>query len=667
MPSSRPRSTFDRVRGYLKSLPRPAKRLILLAVDTLAVVAALRVSLQLGTRPTPASWSGFFLLTAAAVAVALPTFALLGLYKSVLRFMSSHALYALVIGSVFATAALYGVNHQLGAVVPAQVVLRFFFVLLGFIGGGRVIARDLLNRAPRGSEAVLIYGAGETGLRLSESLTASGRSYLVAFIDDEPRLAGTLIRGVRVEPSEQVPALTKRHNVRRVLLAMPHAPRHRRNQILAQLRSLGVEVQTVPDLADIASGIAHLDEVRDVNVGDILGRDPVPPDHALLDACVRGKVVMVTGAGGSIGSELCRQIVQLGPKRLLLFEMSELALYQIERELHLLLARAAHYGGAPLEIVALIGNAHHKPRVREIMRTFGVQTVYHAAAYKHVPIVEQNMIEGIHNNVVSTWYTAEAAIETGVETFVLISTDKAVNPTNVMGATKRFAEIVLQGLQQTATRTRFCMVRFGNVLDSSGSVVPLFREQIRRGGPVTVTHPEVTRYFMTIPEAVNLVLQAGSMGRGGDVFVLDMGKPVRIGDLARRMIELSGLSVRDEATPDGDIEVSFTGLRPAEKLFEELLIGKNVSGTEHPMILRAVEHCLPWDLVQELLSNLMIILRRGDCTAAREVLARVVEEYQPASEVADLVHRERPNDATRELEVLAAPGRVTELASRRIM
>jgi FlaA1/EpsC-like NDP-sugar epimerase len=667
MPSSRPRSTLDRVRRYLKSLPRPAKRLILLAFDTLAVVAALRISLQLGTRPAPASWSGFFLLTAAAVAVALPTFALLGLYKSVLRFMSSHALYALVIGSVVTTAVLYGVNHQLGTVVPAQVVLRFSFVLLGFIGGGRVIARDLLNRARRGSEAVLIYGAGETGLRLSESLAASGKSYLVAFIDDEPRLTGTLIRGMRVEPSEQVPSLVKRHNVRRVLLAMPHTPRHRRNQILAQLRPLGVEVLTVPDLADIASGIAHLDEVRDVNVGDILGRDPVPPDQALLDACVRGKVVMVTGAGGSIGSELCRQIVQLGPRRLLLFEMSELALYQIERELHLLLAGAGHHGGAPLEIVALIGNAHHKPRVREIMRTFGVQTVYHAAAYKHVPIVEQNMIEGIHNNVVSTWYTAEAAIETGVETFVLISTDKAVNPTNVMGATKRFAEIVLQGLQQTATRTRFCMVRFGNVLDSSGSVVPLFREQIRRGGPVTVTHPEVTRYFMTIPEAVNLVLQAGSMGRGGDVFVLDMGKPVRIADLARRMIELSGLSVRDEATPEGDIEVSFTGLRPAEKLFEELLIGKNVSGTEHPMILRAVEHCLPWETVQELLSDLMIILRRGDCAASREVLARVVEEYQPASEVADLVHRERPDDATRELESLATPGRVTELASRRIM
>jgi len=666
MPNSRPRSGFDRFRDFLKSRPRPAKQLILLAFDLISVVAALRLSLQLGTYPLPASWGAFYVLTAVAVAVALSAFAVLGLYRSVLRFMHSHALYIIAIGAGLATAALYVVNREL-AVVPVQVLLRFFFVLLGFAGGGRMIARDLLNRATRGAEAVLIYGAGATGLRLSESVLAAGRSHLVAFIDDERSLQGRLVRGVRVEAPERVPALVKRHTVRRVLLAMPHTPRRRRNQILAQLHPLGVEVQTVPDLADIASGSARIDEVRDVNVGDILGRDPVPPDQALLDACVRGKVVMVSGAGGSIGAELCRQIVQLGPKRLVLFEMSEHALYQIERELQRLLAPRAQPSDSPVDIVALIGNAHHKPRVREIMRTFGVQTVYHAAAYKHVPIVEQNMIEGIHNNVVSTWYTAEAAIETGVETFVLISTDKAVNPTNVMGATKRFAEMVLQGLQQTATRTRFCMVRFGNVLDSSGSVVPLFREQIRRGGPVTVTHPEVMRYFMTIPEAVNLVLQAGSMGRGGDVFVLDMGKPVRIADLARRMIELSGLTVRDETTPDGDIEMRYTGLRPAEKLFEELLIGKSVSGTDHPMILRAVEHSLPWETVQELLSDLMIILRRGDCAGARTMLMKVVREYQPANEVADLVHRESADGTTREIEAPPALGRVTELASRRLM
>jgi len=668
MPTKRPRGAFDRLRYYLKSLPRGAKRLILMGFDACAVVVALRVSLHLGLHPYPASWSGFTLLSAAAVATVLPVFALLGLYQSVLRFMSSRALYALVVGAGAVTAALYGANHVLHEAVQPQVILRFAFVMLGFIGGGRLVARDLLNRAPRGSEPVLIYGAGEAGLRLAESLPATGKSYPVAFVDDEPKLQGALIRGVRVEPAERVPQLVRRHRVQRVLLAMPHAPRGRRNQILAQLRPLGVEVQTVPDLADIAAGHARVDEVRDVNVADILGRDPVPPNQALLDACVKDKVVLVTGAGGSIGSELCRQILQLGPRRLVLLEMSEVALYQIERELQMLRSDGAS-SAAPVQVVALLGNAHHKPRVRDIMKTFGVQTVYHAAAYKHVPIVEQNMVEGIHNNVVSTWYTAEAAVEAGVETFVLISTDKAVHPTNVMGATKRFAEIVLQGLQQTVTRTRFCMVRFGNVLDSSGSVVPLFREQIRRGGPVTVTHPEVTRYFMTIPEAVNLVLQAGSMGRGGDVFVLDMGKPVRIADLARRMIELSGFSVRDESTPDGDIEIRFTGLRPAEKLYEELLIGQNVSGTEHPMILRAVEHSLHWEVVQDLLGDLMIILRRGDCEAARELLGRAVQEYQPASEVADLLHRERGVDAEQEpLEpAMAAAGRITELASRRVM
>jgi FlaA1/EpsC-like NDP-sugar epimerase len=666
-PSARKRATADRFSLYLKSLPRPVKQLILMGFDVGAIAMALLVALRLGVHPAPLGGTWYPWMVAAASVAALPAFALVGLYHAVLRFMSSHALYALTAGSILATAALFLANHQLGNPVPPQVALRFFFVMIGFVGGGRMIARDLLNRAPRGPEAVLIYGAGEAGLRLYDSLRATRRSHVVAFIDDEVRLHGTLIRGVRVAPAERIASLVRRHAVQRVLLAMPGASRQRRNAILMQLRPLGVEVQTVPHLADIVSGHARVDDVRDIDVGDILGRDPVPPDQALVSACVRDKVVLVTGAGGSIGSELCRQILQLGPKRLVLFEMSELALYQIERELQLLLAGLPLVSGDAPEIVALIGDAHHKPRMREIMRAFGVQTVYHAAAYKHVPIVERNMIEGIHNNVVSTWYTAEAAIETGVETFVLISTDKAVNPTNVMGATKRFAEIVLQALQQTATRTRFCMVRFGNVLDSSGSVVPLFREQIRGGGPVTVTHPEVMRYFMTIPEAVNLVLQAGSIGRGGDVFVLDMGKPVRIADLARRMIELSGFSVRDEACPDGDIEISYTGLRPAEKLFEELLIGKDVSGTEHPMIMRAVEPRLPWEEVQLMLADLMVILRRGDCFAARELLVRAVREYQPAEDVVDLVHRERRDDGPVEFEVLGNPGRVTELATWRSM
>jgi FlaA1/EpsC-like NDP-sugar epimerase len=363
---------------------------------------------------------------------------------------------------------------------------------------------------------------------------------------------------------------------------------------------------------------------------------------------------MVTGAGGSIGSELCRQIVRLGPQRLVLFEMSELALYHIDRELRALVDR----GEVQVEIVSLLGNAHHKYRVREIMQSYGVQTVYHAAAYKHVPIVEHNVIEGIHNNVISTWHAAEAALECGVESFVLVSTDKAVNPTNVMGATKRLAEMVLQGLQQRGARTRFSMVRFGNVLESSGSVVPLFREQIQRGGPVTVTHPDVIRYFMTIPEASQLVLQAGAMAQGGDVFVLDMGKPIRIADLARRMVRLSGLTVRDDENPEGDIEIRYTGLRPAEKLFEELLIGNNVTGTEHPMIMRAMEHSLTWEQMQELLHDLIVAMNQFDVKAARDLLMRGVREYRPSGELVDNVWCRRESERR-------AQSKVTSLDARR--
>jgi len=346
---------------------------------------------------------------------------------------------------------------------------------------------------------------------------------------------------------------------------------------------------------------------------------------------------MVSGAGGSIGSELCRQIILLAPKQLILFENSEYALYNIERELQSIIELRK----LDVKIHALLGNAHHKYRVRDVMQAFGVQTVYHAAAYKHVPIVEQNLVEGVHNNVFSTWHAAEAALEVGVETFVLISTDKAVNPTNVMGATKRLAEVVLQSLQTQTTRTRFCMVRFGNVLGSSGSVVPLFQEQIRRGGPVTVTHREVRRFFMTIPEAAQLVLQAGSMGTGGDVFVLDMGPPVEIDELARRMIKLTGLTVRDTLNPDGDIEVEYSGLRPGEKLFEELLIGSNVTGTEHPMIMRAIEPCPSWDEARELLSELAIAVSRIDCRQVMAVLEKGVLEYRSSPVIHDLVFGQR--------------------------
>jgi FlaA1/EpsC-like NDP-sugar epimerase len=443
---------------------------------------------------------------------------------------------------------------------------------------------------------------------------------------------------------------------------MPSTSRRRRREILTALEPLGVHVQSLPNLSDLISGKAQFNELCDVEVSDLLGRDPVPPRPKLFGSCIRGKCVLVTGAGGSIGSELCRQIIRLEPARLVLFEMSELALYNIQRELE----EVAAHEHLTAEIVPLLGNAHHRHRVREVLSTFGVQTIYHAAAYKHVPIVEHNVIEGIHNNVISTWYTAEAALETGVETFMLISTDKAVNPANVMGATKRLAELVLQALQERTTHTRFCMVRFGNVLASSGSVVPLFQEQIRRGGPVTVTHPDVIRYFMTIPEAAQLVLQAGSMAKGGDVFVLDMGRPVRIDDLARRMISLMGLTVRDPANPEGDIEIEYTGLRTAEKLFEELLIGTNVTGTDHPMILRAIEHHLPWARMQQMLNEQLVALASFDCHRALALLTESVAEYQaqvdirdyvwarkavlphaPATKVADFAAKKRQSEATK--------------------
>jgi FlaA1/EpsC-like NDP-sugar epimerase len=478
----------------------------------------------------------------------------------------------------------------------------------------------------------------------------------LVFIDDKRSLHGRMVNGIKVYPPEDLPALIQDRKIDRILLALPSLTRRRRREILSSLEPLGVHVQTVPEFEQLVTGTATVEDIREVDVCDLLGRDSVPPKAGLFDACIRDRVVMVTGAGGSIGSELCRQIIGLGPKRLVLFEMSELALYNIQRELRTF----ADQHGLPVDLIGLIGNAHHKFRLRDILQAYRVQTVYHAAAYKHVPIVEQNVIEGIHNNVISTWYAAEAAHETEVETFVLVSTDKAVNPTNVMGATKRFAEIVLQALHRRGSKTRFCMVRFGNVLASSGSVVPLFNEQIKAGGPVTVTHPEVIRYFMTIPEAAQLVIQAGSMAEGGDVFVLDMGKPVRIGDLARRMINLMGLTVRDEEHPDGDIEISYTGLRPAEKLYEELLIGNNVTGTEHPMILRAIEHSLPWERVQSLLEEILVAMSRFDCHRALHLLGEVVEEYKPAPESHDLV-------SARQSAMAVDDRKVTSLKPRRIV
>lgn len=650
-----PLSRSAQVLNWIVGLPRATKRSILLCGDAFSLPLVMWLAIALKSDAwtfDPRSVQPML----AAVLVSIPVFARLGLYRAVTRYLGPRALLAVATAVALSLVALGGL-HFSGIVsgMSASVIVIHGALVLVYVGASRMLLRWLLMGG-RGSP-VVIYGAGDAGAELAAALTAFRRYTPVAFVDDNAALHGSVIAGVRVYPTTRLAALLREHDVSRVLLAMPALSRRQRREILRMLEPLGVHVQTVPSVAELVAGAARVDEVQDVEASDLLGREPVPPSQRLLDACIRGKTVLVTGAGGSIGSELCRQILRAAPRQLLLLEMSELALYNIDRELRLIVER----DGVDTDVVALLGNAHHKYRMREILQVYDVQTVYHAAAYKHVPIVEHNIIEGLHNNVISTWYAAEAALECKVETFVLISTDKAVNPTNVMGATKRFAEIVLQGLQERGSSTRFCMVRFGNVLESSGSVVPLFREQIKRGGPVTVTHPDVIRYFMTIPEAAQLVIQAGSMAHGGDVFVLDMGKPIRIADLARRMIQLSGLSVRDDQHPDGDIEIRFTGLRPAEKLYEELLIGKNVTGTEHTMIMRAVEHALPWSAVLDLLEELGVAMRRFDCRAAREILERAVAEYRPADGIQDLVWLRRVGPA----QVVPLDPKVTDIQARR--
>jgi len=629
----------------------------MLLADALFIPGALWCAITLRVGTTDHQVEGDVWLYAAALAASVPVFAKFGLYRAVIRFLGGRALLAVTVGVTASVVLLLITNLTMTrAAVPKAAFIIYWALALIYVGGSRFIVRALMNyRGSGGTQRVAIYGAGSAGAQLAQALHRTGRYHAVAFIDDNESLHHSIVSGIEVFAPSRLAELVEDEEIAAILLALPSQSRRRRQEILKRLEPLGVLVQTVPDYTDIVAGHATLADVRDVDANDLLGRDSVPPNEALLDACIRNKVVMVSGAGGSIGSELCRQILRLAPTRLVLFEMSEVALYNIDRELRLLVSRLS----LGVEVVALLGNAHHKQRVREVMQAYSVQTVYHAAAYKHVPIVEQNIVEGIHNNVFSTWYAAEAAVECGVETFVLISTDKAVNPTNVMGTTKRCAELVLQGLHARGTSTKLCMVRFGNVLESSGSVVPLFREQIRAGGPVTVTHKDVIRYFMTIPEASQLVLQAGSMAKGGDVFVLDMGKPVRIEDLARRMISLMGYSVRDDANPEGDIEIAYTGLRPAEKLFEELLIGNNVSGTEHPMIMRATEHCLPWHMVVQMLDELLQAIDSFDCNRARELLMQAVVEYRPKDDVQDLVWTRQRHVVEHDL------GKVTALASHR--
>jgi FlaA1/EpsC-like NDP-sugar epimerase len=634
------------------ALPRPAKRLVALVVDlSLCVLTVwLAYYLRLGefisfTRKS--EWAqGLIWASASSIVMALPIFVVSGLYRAIFRYSGWPALlavaravgtYSLLYFSMFTAIGVASVPRTIGIIQP--------ILLLLFVGASRALARvwlgdqylTILKRASR--LKVLIYGAGNTGRQLVAAMANSYEMQVVGFLDDDDRLQGHVLNGQPIYKPSDLANLATALNIGNVLLAMPSLGRKRRNEILSQIRSARVAVRTLPNVTDLAQGKVSVSDLRELDIDDLLGRDPVMPNHILLAMNVRSKVVMVTGAGGSIGSELCRQILSIGPSKLLLIEQSEFALYGIHQELEVKLS------GRDIVLVPLLASIQDVERIREIMSTWHPDTVYHAAAYKHVPLVEHNPAEGIKNNVLGTMRTAQAATEYGVSDFVLISTDKAVRPTNVMGASKRLAEMVLQALAVTAPNTKFSIVRFGNVLGSSGSVVPKFRQQIRDGGPITLTHSEITRYFMTIPEASQLVIQAGAMAKGGDVFVLDMGHSVKIIDLARRMIELSGLTVKDQQNPFGDIEIEITGLRPGEKLYEELLIGNDPKPTSHSRIMKAHEEFIPWKVLEVKLNALDIALNVNDVGLIRLMMQQLVAGYMPSDEIVDWIYLEQEAEA----------------------
>jgi FlaA1/EpsC-like NDP-sugar epimerase len=609
-------------------MPRVTKRFVALAVDAVLCVGTVAFAFWLRLDewawPQGAQWLAYL----ASLVFALPLFVSFGLYRAIFRYVGWGALmsvvractiYGLAYSFTFTLVGVAGVPRTIGALQPILLFLA--------VGASRASARYWLGGAYRSllrldqRRRVLIYGAGAAGRQLAGAVGSSTEMHVIGYVDDNPALHGSLLNGKTIYPSDDLAGLLSRLLIDDMLLAIPSASRQRRNQIIQQIGGKHVTIRTLPGLMDLAHGRVTVNDLREVDIEDLLGRDPVPPNDLLLSRNIRGKTVLVTGAGGSIGSELCRQIINLRPTRLILLDASEFNLYSIHREL------TAADGDVP--IVPQLASVQDEAAINATISTWAPDTIYHAAAYKHVPLVEDNVAEGIRNNVFGTLNTARAAMAHGVSDFVLISTDKAVRPTNVMGATKRLAEQVLQALAQEGAKTRLSMVRFGNVLGSSGSVVPLFRQQIKAGGPVTITHADITRYFMTIPEAAQLVIQAGAMTSSGEVYVLDMGAPVRIIDLARNMIELSGLTVRDEANPDGDIEIKDVGLRPGEKLYEELLIGNNPTKTTHSRIMKAREHFIPWPQLSGNLDTLYAATRTGDVAQMRQMLKLLVPEFQP--------------------------------------
>ena len=616
---------------------RPVKRAISLLSDLIFVSVAFWAAMLVRLDTIAIFYhSPSWILLACLLPIALIANVRLGLYRAVLRYINSKAAVSIALSVCFTTMALVFLSFFLSIDLPRTVPVIFSTFLLVLVGGSRFLMRTLIAASPiknKHKEKVIIYGAGSAGRQLAQSLLHGDEYYPVAFIDDDVKIHKRIIQGITVYSRNDLSRLIENSSVSRLLLAMPRENKKRIARVLTKIEALPVEILSIPGSADLVSGKAKIDELREVSIEDLLGREPVKPDQSLLKSNICEKVVMVTGAGGSIGSELCRQILKQKPTKLILFELSEFALYQINGELQ----KQADELGYNCQIVPLLGSVQRKNRMMTVMRTFNVQTVYHAAAYKHVPVVEHNVVEGVRNNVFGTLYAAEAAMEAKVETFVLISTDKAVRPTNVMGTTKRMAELILQALARKESNTRYCMVRFGNVLGSSGSVVPLFRDQIKCGGPITVTHPDIIRYFMTIPEAAQLVIQAGAMGTGGDVFVLDMGDPVNISDLAVKMVHLSGMNIKNKLNPDGDIEIEYTGLRPGEKLFEELLIGDDVTQTDHRRIMSAHESMLTWEALENLLIRLDDACHNFSHETIRRLLLEAPTGFVPKDGICDLV------------------------------
>jgi len=584
------------------------------------------------------------LVVLGAPIIAIPIFVRFGLYRAIIRYIGFKALWA-VVRAVSLYALVWGIVGFMVAVdgIPRSVIFINWVLSLLVIGGLRIGARWLLTNNPDRTffastnspseqyKRVMVYGAGDAGIQLISALEYSKEYQPVGLFDDSKELQGNQIGGLNIYSIDYIVSVISKLKVDEVLIAMPSASRAKRRDIMNKLEPYSVVVRMLPGVAELAEGKVSISDLREVNIKDLLGRDTIPANKDLLSLNIENKVVMVTGSGGSIGSELCRQIVFLKPKTLILYEMNELALYTIEREL-------VDIGAYMVDIYPILGSVNNKNRLSNVLKRFGVETIYHTAAYKHVPMVEFNNTEGVNNNVFGTLSAAQAAIDESVETFVLISTDKAVRPTNTMGVTKRFAELILQALAAQQSSTKFTMVRFGNVLGSSGSVIPLFKNQIKEGGPVTVTDAHIIRYFMTIPEAVELVIQAGAMGIGGDVFVLDMGMPVYIVDLAKKMIRLSGLEVKDESNPNGDIEIKYTGLRPGEKLYEELLIGDNVSETDNPMIMRAQEDMIEWNELKLILDELEVAIKKCDQHKLRELLIKAVPDFKPQCEITDILY-----------------------------